>query len=214
MILGERYSIPPGGIVLKDRLQLGNMWRSDHLSRKRTRRVLRRGTTTHLALTCAPLSAVSPCARWDGPFMRDRLDFVEGARLPRMPRSQCQGVVRWLTENRRCYVRHVTCPHVRSHETWTLREKYLVFMTINYNYYQGQVHIFFLCETLNVIITNNITVIIIKIELVIIIILPLYNFITAIMLVIVIIFIVLYTKIYIVGSKNYYNLYSYKYFEA
>ena len=117
MILGKRYSIPPGGMVLKDRLQLGNMWRSDHLSRKRTRRVLRRGTTTHLALTYAPLSAVSPCARWDGPFMRDWLDFVEGARLPRTPRSQCQGVTRWLTENRRCYVRHVNCPHVRSHET-------------------------------------------------------------------------------------------------
>ena len=66
MILGERYSIPPGGIVLKDRLQLGNMWRSDHLSRKRTRRVLRRGTTTHLALTCdSSLRRFSLCEmRW------------------------------------------------------------------------------------------------------------------------------------------------------
>lgn len=41
MISGKKYSIPPGGMVLKDRLQLGNMWRSDHLSRKQTRRELR-----------------------------------------------------------------------------------------------------------------------------------------------------------------------------
>lgn len=38
MIAGEKYSIPPRGMVLKGRLQLGNMWQSDHLSRKRTPR--------------------------------------------------------------------------------------------------------------------------------------------------------------------------------
>lgn len=51
MIAGKKkYSIPPGGMVLKGKLQLGNMWQSDHLSRKRTPRdegrELRGGTTT------------------------------------------------------------------------------------------------------------------------------------------------------------------------
>lgn len=35
-LLGKKYSIPPRGMVLKGSLQLDNMWRSDHLSRKRT----------------------------------------------------------------------------------------------------------------------------------------------------------------------------------
>lgn len=41
MISDKKYSIPPGGMVLKDSLQLCNMWRSGHLSRKQTRRELR-----------------------------------------------------------------------------------------------------------------------------------------------------------------------------
>lgn len=52
MIGGKKYSIPPRGMVLKGRLQLGNMWQSDHLSRKRTPRdegqELRRGEQRHL----------------------------------------------------------------------------------------------------------------------------------------------------------------------
>lgn len=69
MIPSKKYSIPPGGMVLKDRLQLDNMWRSDHLSRKRTRRELRgprRNNDTSRAALSLPFLPVR-----DRSFTRD-----------------------------------------------------------------------------------------------------------------------------------------------
>lgn len=78
MITGKKYSIPPAGMVLKGSLQLGNMWRSDHLSRKRTpagfaraEKCARRHNISLLHL----LSLWQWARRRDSVIMRDWLDF-------------------------------------------------------------------------------------------------------------------------------------------
>jgi len=43
-------------MVLKDRLQLGNMWQGDHLSRKRTPQKFARARRAFLALPFSPVS--------------------------------------------------------------------------------------------------------------------------------------------------------------
>lgn len=78
MISVKKYSIPPGGMVLKDRLQLGNMWRSDHLSRKQTRRELREPWRNNDTFRLDSRSSCHPpCVRRDRLFTCDWFDFVD-----------------------------------------------------------------------------------------------------------------------------------------